>query len=128
MRQTVNIICCAAMLWSLAACYEDKGNYDYTELNEISVVSPTAGTYFAIDRYDILHIEPQLAFTQGTMDDSQLDFLWEMYLDDWANTESKAVVLGRERILDAMISRPESTTDYALVLTVTEKQPDVTGV
>ena len=122
MRQTVNIICCAAMLWSLAACYEDKGNYDYTELNEISVVSPTAGTYFAIDRYDILHIEPQLAFTQGTMDDSQLDFLWEMYLDDWANTESKAVVLGRERILDAMISRPESTTDYALVLTVTEKQ------
>ena len=122
MRQTVNIICCAAMLWSLAACNEDKGNYDYTELNEISVVSPTAGTYFAIDRYDILHIEPQLAFTQGTMDDSQLDFLWEMYLDDWANTESKAVVLGRERILDAMISRPESTTDYALVLTVTEKQ------
>lgn len=121
MRQTVNIICCAAVLWSLAACYEDKGNYDYTELNEISVVSPAAGTYFPVDRYDVLHIEPQLAFTQETLDDSQLDFLWEMYLDDWANTEAKAVVLGRERILDAIISRPQSTTDYALVLTVTEK-------
>lgn len=122
MRQTLNIICCAAVLWSLTACYEDKGNYDYTELNEISVVAPAAGTYFAVDRYDILHIEPQLAFTQGTMDESQLDFLWEMYLDDWANTEAKAFVLGRERILDAQISRPQSTTDYALVLTVTEKQ------
>lgn len=122
MRRTLDLLCCAMALWCLAACYEDKGNYDYTELNEISVVAPSAGTHYAIDRYDTLHIEPQLAFTQGAMDDSQLEFLWEMYLDDWANTEAKAVVLGRERILDAMIARPESTTDYALVLTVTDKR------
>ena len=122
MRRTVDISFIIFVLLGLTACYEDKGNYDYTELNEISVVSPAAGTYFTINRYDTLHIEPQLAFTQGTMDDSQLDFLWEMYLDDWANTEAKAVVLGRERNLNAMVSRPQSTTDYALVLTVTEKQ------
>ena len=122
MRRTVDILCLVFAIVSLMACYEDKGNYDYTALNEISVVSPSAGTYFAIDRYETLHIDPQLAFTQGEMDDSQLDFLWEMYLDDWANTEAKAVVLGRERILDAVISRPASTTNYALVLTVTEKK------
>lgn len=122
MRRTVEFFCSLFLLWSMAACYEDKGNYDYAELNEISVVSPAAGTLFAIDRYDTLHIEPQLAFTQGSVDDSELDFLWEMYLDDWANTEVQAVVLGRERVLDAMIARPESTTDYALVLTVTEKK------
>ncbi|MBP5506677.1 MAG: hypothetical protein J6Y23_02375 [Prevotella sp.] len=122
MRRTVDFIACFIVLLSMVACYEDKGNYDYTELNEISVVSPAAGTYYAIDRYDTLHIEPKLAFTQSEMDDSQLDFLWEMYLDDWANTEAKAVVLSRDRNLDVMISRPASTTNYALVLTVTEKK------
>lgn len=122
MRRIVDITCLIVVLVGLTACYEDKGNYDYTELNEISVVSPAAGTYFAIDRYDTLHIEPQLAFTQDVMADDQLEFLWEMYLDDWANTEAKAVVLGRERVLDTMISRPASTTNYALVLTVTEKK------
>ena len=95
MRRTVDISFIIFVLLGLTACYEDKGNYDYTELNEISVVSPAAGTYFAIDRYDTLHIEPQLAFTQDVMDDGQLEFLWEMYLDDWANTEAKAIVLGR---------------------------------
>ena len=128
MRQTVKknnlfialmgCVFCAA----LTGCYEDKGNYEYTELNEISVVSPAPGTYFAVDRYDTLHIEPQLAFTQGQIDDSQLSFKWEMYLNDWANTEDQAMVLSEERTLDAVMSRPASTTLYSLVLTVTNKQ------
>ena len=107
---------------ALTSCYEDKGNYSYTALNEISVSAPVSGTYFAIDRYDTLHIEPQLSFTQGTIDDSQLTFRWEMYLDDWANTEAKAIVLGTDRVLNAVVNRPESTTNYALVLTVTDSQ------
>ena len=121
MRQTVKLLVALCGLWMMGSCYEDKGNYDYTELNEISVVSPAPGSYFVIDRYDTLHIEPQLAFTQGTIDDDQLEYLWEMYLDDWANTESKAVVLGNDRNLDALISRPASTTHYALVFTVKDR-------
>lgn len=111
-----------AYVMMLNACYEDKGNYDYTELNEISVLSPAPGTAFAVDRYDTLHIEPQLAFTQGTIDDSRLSFKWEMYLNDWANTEAQAVVVGEERNLNAVMARPASTTSYALVLTVTDLQ------
>ena len=117
--------CIAATLTALTACYSDQGNYSYSELNEISVVSPAPGTHYAIDRYDTLHIEPQLTFTQGQIDDSQPSYKWEMYLDDWANTETKAMVLSEERTLNAIISRPASTTNYALVLTVTDKQTGV---
>ena len=99
MRRTVDILCLVFAIVSLMACYEDKGNYDYTELNEISVVSPSAGTYFAIDRYETLHIEPQLAFTQGEMDDSQLDFLWEMYLDDWRTPKQRLLSLAESAFL-----------------------------
>ena len=121
-RAIVNVLVCCCITATLTACYEDKGNYDYEELNEISVVMPAPGTHFAVDRFDTLHIEPQLAFTQGAIDDSRLSFKWEMYLNDWANTEAKAVVLSEERTLDAVMSRPASTTLYALVLTVTDLQ------
>ena len=119
MHRTVKFLvgCCFVAAIVLTSCYEDKGNYDYTELNEISVTAPAVGTYFSVDRYDTLHIEPQLAFTQGVIDESQLAFKWEMYLDDWANTEAKAVVLSEERNLHAVMARPASTTNYALVLT-----------
>ena len=36
MRRTVDILCLVFAIVSLMSCYEDKGNYDYTELNEIS--------------------------------------------------------------------------------------------
>ena len=120
--ETAYILACLCLLSFLTACYEDKGNYDYTPLNEISVVSPAEGSSFAIDRYDTLRIEPQLSFTEETISDSQLDFRWEMYLDDWANTEAKAVLLSEERNLNAQISRPASTTSYALVYTITDRK------
>lgn len=112
------LLACALLL---ASCYKDEGNYDYTALNEVSVVSPAEGAYFAMGRYDTLRIEPQLAFSRGAIDDRDLAFKWEMYLDNWANTESRAVVLGEEKNLDAVITRPASTDNYALVLTVTER-------
>lgn len=125
MHRTVkHLVCCcitATLTTALVGCYKDEGHYDYHELNEISVVSPVEGTYFAVDRYDTLRIDPQLAFSQGAIDESQLEYKWEMYLDDWANTEAKSVVLGEQRTLNAVIARPESTTNYALVLNVKEK-------
>lgn len=35
-----NLIYIIGMLFLAAACYDDKGNYDYSEINEISVELP----------------------------------------------------------------------------------------
>ena len=105
----------------LVSCYEDKGNYDYVKLNEVFLNAPVEGSRYVIDRYDTLRIEPQFGFSQQQLADDDMAYKWEIYLDDWANTETQSIVLGTEKNLRAQITRPASTTDYAVVLTVTEK-------
>ena len=120
MRKNYFYIMLLAVASLATSCYEDKGNYDYTEINEIGVNTEATGTYFAVDRYDTLRISPTLTFTQGAMDDSQLSFKWEMFADDWANSDASALLLSTEKNLCAQISRAESVTPYALILTVTD--------
>lgn len=112
------VVCSSLLLFS---CYEDKGNYDYIELNEVSLAAPVEGSRYVIDRYDTLYIEPQFCFSQRHLADDDMAYKWEIFLDDWANTETQSIVLGTERNLKAQINRPASTTDYAVVLTVTER-------
>ena len=81
------------ILTLVASCYDDKGNYDYHPINEISVDTSAEGTYYAVDRFDTLHIEPKLVFTQGEADPSTLDFKWELYRDDWATSDEVAEVI-----------------------------------
>lgn len=117
-----NLLCLLMLISASLAtsCYDDKGNYDYVEINEISIDTRSTGTYFAVDRYDTLTISPTLRFTQSTIDDSQLSFKWEMYADDWANSDEKAQVLSNEKVLHAQMTRMESVTPYAVVLSVTD--------
>lgn len=107
---------------TLTGCYKDDGNYDYSVLNEITVTSPVVGTRFAVDRYDNINIPVTLSFSETELTDDQLAFKWEMYIDDWANSEAKSTILGYEKDLNTVITRPESTDDYALMLTVTNKE------
>lgn len=102
-------------------CYGDKGNYDYHEINMIGVNTAQTGTYFAIDRYDTLRISPELTFTQTAVDESDLEYKWEMFLDDWASAEPQAALLSTEKNLNVQISREASTKDYAVILTVKQK-------
>ena len=121
-RNIINIVVTFITLAiTMNGCYKDEGNYDYGILNEISVASPVIGARFSIDRYDEITIEPTLVFSESHIPDEQLAFKWEMYIDDWANAEAQSTVLSHEKNLKAIISRPESTDDYALVFTVTNK-------
>lgn len=106
----------------MTSCYKDEGNYDYTELNEISVDMSETGSSFAVDRFDTLRINPDIRFSQGVIPEEDLEYKWEIYLDDWANSETKSTVLGTERNLCAQITKPASANLYAVVLTVTNKR------
>lgn len=125
MRTKQSLYCLLMLLvatTTLTGCYKDDGNYDYGVLNEITVTSPAVGTRFAVDRYDEIDIPVTLHFSETAIPDDQLVFKWEMYIDDWANSEAKSTVLGHEKNLKTVISRPASTDDYALLLTVTNKE------
>lgn len=72
------IIKYSAILLALAAmnaCYKDKGNYDYKELNELSIIGLAAN--YECDQDDSLNIPVKLEGTQYA-DTSRFVYSWEI--------------------------------------------------
>ena len=95
----------------MASCYEDKGNYDYTELEKVSIDTTDVGmqTQYAIMRFDTLELSPRVFFQgQEVLDDSQapLDYLWTIF-SATTGVGANGVIdtLGFERHLRAPITR-----------------------
>ncbi|WP_304644945.1 PKD-like family lipoprotein [uncultured Duncaniella sp.] len=72
----------AAGLWS-AGCADDIGNYDYTEINEVSVAvddrSPEEGkTYNVVAFIDNIDFDPQIKSSLGINDESAYEYEWRV--------------------------------------------------
>lgn len=63
------------LTWLFSSCYDDKGNYDYVEINQLEADSVLADYYMDVD--DTLRIQPVLKGTQYN-DDTRFDFAWEI--------------------------------------------------
>lgn len=37
MNKIINILFTIPLVWALASCYDDKGNYDYIELDKVTI-------------------------------------------------------------------------------------------
>ena len=115
---------------ALTACSDDKGNYDYTDLDtvEISLDSDDPDrTGFTIDRGDNLVINPVIYFngrrvTEGS--DAPLDYLWTFYTSHTGLGADYTVdTLSRAMNLDATINRVGGS--YVARLTVTNRDTGV---
>lgn len=71
----IRYILIAFLAWGLVACYEDLGNYDYHDINELTVDS--VKTIYTVDQLDTLKITPKLT---GTMynDTARFSYVWEI--------------------------------------------------
>lgn len=51
-------------LWLLASCYDDKGNYDYTELEEVVVeqAGDRIQEQYIVSRFDTLTLDPKVLY------------------------------------------------------------------
>ncbi len=65
----------AILAWGLVSCYEDKGNYTYHDINEVSVDS--LNSFYTIDQFDTLKIDPVIAGTQYS-DTARFNYAWEI--------------------------------------------------
>lgn len=95
----------------LASCYEDKGNYDYTELDKVSIDTTATGMQdeYAIMRFDTLELSPRVFFQGREVTDADpapLDYLWTIF-SATTGVGANAVIdtLGHERCLKAPITR-----------------------
>lgn len=121
------ILCFLASIFS--SCYEDKGNYNYHEVDEVTI--DTAGLGFlqtyVISRFDRLQLSPNIYMNGELVNDNTnapLDYLWTIYTNTTsANSDYTVDTLGHKRVLDAEISRPAGT--YNIRLTVTNRNDDI---
>lgn len=68
-----NIIYSLLFLWSLCSCYEDKGNYDYDPLLEITIDS-IVESYMTYSLIDTIRISPMV-----TPENIEYDYWWGIY-------------------------------------------------
>ena len=66
------------------ACYEDKGNYDYREINQITIQG--IDTLIRCDQMDLLSIPVTLEGTQYA-DTNRFSYLWEVNREAVATTK-----------------------------------------
>lgn len=88
MRKTI-IFLGMMFLWLLNGCYEDKGNYDYAELNKVTVNLKPPNTY-TIYGYagEEVTVVPELTF-ENPLDTLEFNYLWKL----------DTTVISHERIL-----------------------------
>ena len=70
-----NIIWLFALLFACAACYDDKGNYDYSETNGITI--DLGNTQYLAVAGETINIKPVLTFAQDS-NETGLEFEWRL--------------------------------------------------
>jgi hypothetical protein len=109
------IIILTALVTFLAACYKDKGNYDYHEINDVQISGLAASYSYLLGTN--LHIEPKIQ--NKTNDTSAFDCYWILTLKD-----TPIDTISRAAVLDVRMNVKEG--DYGLMLRVVDKASGVT--
>ncbi|MDR2130614.1 MAG: hypothetical protein LBP56_05530 [Odoribacteraceae bacterium] len=103
----------------VTACNDDKGNYVYHAINEITFAG-IAPSYNAMQAVDILEIDPVVEMTDGDYrDTSRFKYTWLAVV----SYQTKDTI-GKERKLSYQVKLDPGT--YQLCLKVWDKQTDVT--
>ena len=69
----IKILFVVMFLLIITSCYEDKGNYDYREMNDIEISVETESSSYALG--DKVTSKPKLVFTLGK-ESSDLSYEW----------------------------------------------------
>ncbi len=114
-----NIVKITLLLLTVAmltySCYDDKGNYNYTDINEVGIkLNETINVQLPKgDDSTLVEIVPELS--QSLLDnESNLSFLWT----NVANISEKPVEYSRQKICSLYIKA--NSKDFKLRLTVTD--------
>lgn len=122
-------------VWLLAACSDDKGNYDYHDINEVKVggtadeafeVLEAGKWYTKVAFIDNLSFDPLIESTIGKGDNSSYEYEWRAvpYGDDFENIKDDyEFVLSTERKIDMPLTL--TPDEYACFFVVKDKETGV---
>ncbi len=117
MNKIINILFTILPMWVLASCYDDKGNYDYIELDnvEISMQDTVYATHFRM-----LELDADILFEGASEED--YTFSWRLWSNGINGVNNKKEI-GNERKLVYRVE--EFAGSYTLALTITNKTTEV---
>ncbi len=130
-KQTIKNLWLAGVvgLLTTTACYDDKGNYDYVELDEVVIDTAGVGiqSAYSIARYDRLTLDPKVTFNGKEIaegDDSQVECVWTLYTN---GTSAGGTYVNDTLATTAKLDKEITTLagTYILQLTVTNKETGV---
>ena len=117
------------MMAAFVSCYDDKGNYEYHELEEVGIDTTGLGIQaeYAIMRYDTLRIAPNIYF-EGELvtdeEDAPLDYMWTIFsATTGVGTNLVIDTIGYHMALDTIITRTGG--NYYVQLAVTNRNDGI---
>lgn len=124
-----NIIAATAAVLALSACYDDKGNYDYSEIPEISIEGiPEKVT--AIQKVDSIQINPVIKSSiEGVIDEKNPNFEFGCSIltkSGVFSDNSRKHDINPDGKKSFTFKPDENTGSYLLWYTVTDKRTGVT--
>lgn len=105
-------------LW-FASCFDDKGNYDYTNLNQVVITLPF--TSATVARGEVLDVIPEVSLNGDTLGDhARYEYLWKLFP---TTLDGKEWILGNTRSLYYRMEMPPG--QYLLVYSIKDKETDL---
>ncbi len=111
----------------LTACYKDKGNYNYTQVNKITVTDAKAASRMFLFQGDMLQLNPAV---QQSIPSDDLSYLWFVY----NNSTNSDYTLPRDTIARTLNLNHKITGDifvlgenYRLTLKVTDNKTGISS-
>ncbi|MBK3516991.1 PKD-like family lipoprotein [Carboxylicivirga marina] len=101
----------------LHSCYDDLGNYDYMELNDISLSG--IDSLYVVKQFDTLSITPFIS-QKIEADESKLEYFWHMYPENRINYSD---TLSFDRDMEKIIGSPPGL--YMAAFEVTDSETGV---
>lgn len=99
----------------LAACHKDKGNYNYSELEDMFVNSSGSGSAFIVKQFDTLKLKSNLVYSG---DKSKLKYSWSVYFTEPNLNGNLADTLSKTE--DLAVPIPLMPAKYFLEFTATD--------
>lgn len=98
MKTVYRFLLVALLAMAATSClYEDKGNYDYHAINDITIGGIASGQEYPVVSFvDTLRIKPQITCAQST-DESTLEYQWSVLITEGEQYER---VIGKEKNLE----------------------------
>jgi len=114
------VILCTSLL--AVSCSEDKGNYDFVDINEV-IIDGLEEAY-SITRFDDFNIQPDLSFTQDANTEDRYTYNWQAYkIEGLLVDDDKLTELSIEKNLTVKASLYPGA--YKIYYTVTDTETEL---